>query len=38
VYIQYIPRTLNYVRANLAKYPRFSRLHEVLASIIDELR
>ena len=24
VYIQYIPRTLNYVRANLAKYPRFA--------------
>lgn len=38
VYIQYIPRTLNYVRANLAKYPRFSRLQEVLAGIIDELR
>jgi aminoglycoside/choline kinase family phosphotransferase len=37
VYIQYIPRTLNYVRANLAKYPRFGRLQEVLASIIDEL-
>jgi hypothetical protein len=38
VYIQYIPRTLNYVRANLAKYPRFGRLQEVLARIIDELR
>jgi aminoglycoside/choline kinase family phosphotransferase len=38
VYIQYIPRTLNYVRANLAKYPRFGRLHELLAGIIDELR
>jgi aminoglycoside/choline kinase family phosphotransferase len=37
VYIQYIPRTLNYVRANLAKYPRFGRLREVLAGIIDEL-
>ena len=37
VYIQYIPRTLNYVRANLAKYPRFGRLRELLASIIDEL-
>jgi N-acetylmuramate 1-kinase len=37
VYIQYIPRTLNYVRANLAKYSRFGRLQEVLASIIDEL-
>jgi aminoglycoside/choline kinase family phosphotransferase len=38
VYIQYIPRTLNYVRANLAKYPRFGRLQELLAGIIDELR
>ena len=37
VYIQYIPRTLNYVRANLTKYPRFGRLQEVLASVIDEL-
>jgi N-acetylmuramate 1-kinase len=37
VYIQYIPRTLNYVRANLAKYPRFGRLQELLAGIIDEL-
>jgi N-acetylmuramate 1-kinase len=26
VYIQYIPRTLAHVRANLAKYPRFERL------------
>jgi aminoglycoside/choline kinase family phosphotransferase len=38
VYIQYMPRTLNYVRANLARYPRFGRLHELLAGIIDELR
>jgi N-acetylmuramate 1-kinase len=38
VYIQYIPRTLNYVRANLTKYSRFGRLHELLAGIIDELR
>ncbi len=30
VYIQYIPRTLAYVKANLAKYPRFSRLRELL--------
>jgi aminoglycoside/choline kinase family phosphotransferase len=37
VYIQYIPRTLNYVRANLTKYPRFGRLQELLAGIIDEL-
>jgi aminoglycoside/choline kinase family phosphotransferase len=38
VYIQYIPRTLNYVRANLAKYPRFGRLQELLAGFIEELR
>ena len=38
VYIQYIPRTLNYVRANLAKYPRFARLRELLAGLIEELR
>jgi aminoglycoside/choline kinase family phosphotransferase len=30
VYIQYMPRTLAYVRANLAKYPRFDRLRELL--------
>ena len=38
VYIQYIPRTLNYVRANLAKHPRFARLHELLSGLIEELR
>ena len=38
VYIQYIPRTLNYVRANLAKYPRFARLHELLSGLIEELK
>jgi aminoglycoside/choline kinase family phosphotransferase len=38
VYIQYIPRTLNYVRANLARYDRFSRLREILAEHLDELR
>src|SRR5215472_357521 len=37
IYIQYIPRTLRYVRDNLEKYPRFGRLHEVLAAHIDEL-
>jgi N-acetylmuramate 1-kinase len=30
VYIQYMPRTVNYVKANLAKYPRFDRLRELL--------
>ena len=38
VYIQYIPRTLNYVRANLERYPRFGRLHELLAAHVEELR
>ncbi|MCA1583711.1 MAG: phosphotransferase [Acidobacteria bacterium] len=38
VYLQYIPRTINYVRANLAKYARFGRLRELLADQIDELR
>ena len=37
VYIQYMPRTLNYVRANLGKYPRFARLREILANLLDEL-
>ena len=32
VYIQYIPRTLAYVKANLAKYPRFARLQGLLDS------
>jgi N-acetylmuramate 1-kinase len=30
VYIQYIPRTAAYVKANLAKYPRFERLQGLL--------
>ena len=38
VYIQYIPRTLNYVRANLARYDRFGRLRSVLADHVDELK
>jgi N-acetylmuramate 1-kinase len=38
VYIQYIPRTLTYVRANLGKYERFSRLRELLAEHLEELR
>jgi aminoglycoside/choline kinase family phosphotransferase len=37
VYIQYIPRTLNYVRGNLTKYPRFGRLQELLVPHIEEL-
>jgi aminoglycoside/choline kinase family phosphotransferase len=38
VYIQYIPRTLNYARMTLEKYPRFARLREVLATRVEELR
>ena len=38
VYIQYMPRTLNYVRANLERYPRFGRLHDLLAEHLEELR
>jgi hypothetical protein len=37
VYIQYMPRTLRYVRTNLEKYPRFARLRELLAPHVDEL-
>ena len=38
VYIQYIPRTLRYARTNLEKYPRFTRLRELLAAHVEELR
>jgi aminoglycoside/choline kinase family phosphotransferase len=38
VYLQYIPRTLNYARMTLEKYPRFGRLRELLAAHVDELR
>jgi aminoglycoside/choline kinase family phosphotransferase len=38
VYIQYMPRTLAYVRANFERYPRFARLREILAAHVDELR
>jgi aminoglycoside/choline kinase family phosphotransferase len=34
VYIQYIPRTLSYVRTNLERYARFARLRELLAPVI----
>jgi hypothetical protein len=37
VYIQYIPRTLRYVRRNLAQ-PRFTRLRELLAAHVEEFR
>jgi aminoglycoside/choline kinase family phosphotransferase len=38
VYIQYIPRTLASVRANLERYPRFERLQVLLSRHLDELR
>jgi len=38
VYIQYIPRTLRYVRHNLEQMPRFGPLQSLLADLIDELR
>jgi N-acetylmuramate 1-kinase len=38
VYIQYIPRTLRYVRANLHRNDRFGRLLDLLATHLDELR
>jgi hypothetical protein len=38
VYIQYIPRTLSYARANLTRYDRFARLRELLAEHLEELR
>src|SRR4051812_45407557 len=37
VYIQYIPRTLRYVRRNLT-LPRFSRLRDLLATHVEEFR
>ena len=38
VYIQYIPRTLRYVRDNLENLPQFARLRELLAAHVDEFR
>jgi hypothetical protein len=38
VYIQYIPRTLNFARGNLVRYPRFARLRELLAEHLEELQ
>jgi aminoglycoside/choline kinase family phosphotransferase len=38
VYIQYMPRTLNYVRENLRRYPRFARLADLLSSHLPELK
>ena len=38
VYIQYIPRTLRYARTRCVHYSRFARLHELLATHVEELR
>ena len=38
VYLQYIPRTLKYVRDNLEKYARFSSLREILSTHVEELQ
>ena len=38
VYIQYIPRTLRYVRTNLDSLPHFSRLADLLATHVEEFR
>jgi aminoglycoside/choline kinase family phosphotransferase len=38
VYIQYMPRTIRYVRDNLHRYPRFARLRELLGRHLDEVR
>jgi len=38
VYIQYIPRTLQYARENVLKYSRFDRLRDLLALYLEEFR
>ena len=38
VYIQYIPRTLRYVRSNLENLPQYARLHELLGDLVEEFR
>jgi len=38
VYIQYIPRTLRYVRSNLEQLPQFSRIRELLGTLVEEFR
>jgi aminoglycoside/choline kinase family phosphotransferase len=37
-YVQYIPRTLEYVRANLGRYARFGSLRDLLAAHLAVLR
>ena len=38
VYIQYIPRTLRYVRNNLDNLPQYARIRELLAGLVEEFR
>lgn len=38
VYIQYIPRTLRYVRDNLEQRPQFARVRELLGALVEEFR
>jgi N-acetylmuramate 1-kinase len=38
VYAQYVPRTLRFVRENLARHPRFGHLWDLLAPLVPELR
>jgi len=38
VYIQYIPRTLAYVRSNMERDGRFGRLRDILSAHIEDLR
>jgi N-acetylmuramate 1-kinase len=38
VYIQYIPRTLRYVRNNLDALPQYARLRELLGTLVEEFR
>ena len=38
VYIQYIPRTLRYVRDNLDAMAQFGRIRELLAAHVEEFR
>jgi aminoglycoside/choline kinase family phosphotransferase len=38
VYVQYIPRTVSYVRENLYKYDRFGGLRDILARHSDDFR
>jgi aminoglycoside/choline kinase family phosphotransferase len=38
VYIQYIPRTLRYVRDNLEQLPQFERMRELLGAHVEEFR